>query len=114
MGAATDMVNEIWLDWLDWACYASVMKMAPKAEWQLQEAKNRFSEVVNRALKDGAQTITRHGKPVVVVMSQEEFRHLAPQKKKPFDLLTHLLACPDKTLHKRIFRTPGTARDIEL
>lgn len=89
------------------------MKKA-KAEWQLQEAKNRFSEVVNRALKDGAQTITRHGKPVVVVLSQEEFRRLAPPEKKPFDLLAHLLVCPDKTLHKRVFRTPGTARDVDL
>ncbi len=90
------------------------MKSTAKAEWQLQEAKNRFSEVVNRAIEDGAQTITRHGKPVVVVVSQEEFRKLAPPEKKPFDLLEHLLACPDKTLHKRVFRTPGTARDLDL
>ena len=90
------------------------MKAAAKAEWQLQEAKNRFSEVVNRALKDGAQTITRHGKAVVVVLSQEDFRRLAPAKEEEFDLLAHLLACPDKTLHKRIFRTPGTARDVDF
>ncbi len=90
------------------------MKAAKKSEWQLQTAKNRFSEVVNRAITDGAQTITRHGKPVVVVMSQEEFRKLAPAKEEEFDLLEHLLACPDKTLHKRIFRTPGVARDVDF
>ncbi len=44
-----------------------------KSEWQLQEAKNSLSEVVNRALTEGAQTITRHGKPVAVVVSKEEF-----------------------------------------
>ncbi len=92
------------------------MKAAAKAEWQLQEAKNCFSEVVNRALKDGVQTITRHGKPVVVVLSQEEFRKLAPEKKveKEWSMLEHLLACPDKTLHKRVFRTPGTPRDVDF
>jgi prevent-host-death family protein len=81
------------------------MKAAAKKEWQLQEAKNRFSEVVN---------ITRHGKPVVVVMSQEDFRRLAPPQEKEWSMLEHLLACPDKTLHKRIFRTPGVARDVDF
>lgn len=85
---------------------------AKKSKWQLQEAKNAFSEVVNRALTEGVQTITRHGKDVVVMLSQEEFRKLAPARQKPFDLLGHLEACPDKTLHERVFRTPGTARDI--
>ena len=90
------------------------MKAAKKSEWQLQTAKNRFSEVVNRAITDGTQTITRHGKPVVVVMSQEEFRKLAPAKEEKFDLLEHLLACPDKTLYKRVFRTPGVPRDVDF
>lgn len=90
------------------------MKEGKKSEWQLQTAKNRFSEVVNRAITDGVQTITRHGKPVVVVLSQEEFRRLAPAKEEKFDLLAHLLACPDKTLHKRVFRTPGPPRDVDF
>jgi prevent-host-death family protein len=91
------------------------MKAVKKSEWQLLTAKNRFSEVVNRAVTEGAQTITRHGKPVVVVLSQEEFRRLAPVKQeKEWSMLEHLLACPDKTLHKRIFRTPGVARDVDF
>jgi len=91
------------------------MKPVKKSEWQLQTAKNRFSEVVNRAITDGAQTITRHGKPVVVVMSQEEFRRLAPIKEeKEWSMLEHLLACPDKTLYKRVFRTPGPPRDVDF
>lgn len=36
--------------------------------WQLQEAKNRLSEVINAAEHDGPQTITRHGQPVVLVV----------------------------------------------
>ena len=47
--------------------------------WQLQEAKNQFSAVVEKALTDGYQVITRHGQPTVVVMSVEEFRKLKPR-----------------------------------
>jgi prevent-host-death family protein len=42
-------------------------------KWQLQEAKNRLSEVVDLALEDGPQTVTRHGKDVVVVVAKREF-----------------------------------------
>lgn len=45
-------------------------------EWQLQEAKNRLSQVVDSALHDGPQTITLRGKPAAVVVSFEEFRKL--------------------------------------
>ena len=38
------------------------------ARWPLQKAKNEFSRVVDRALSEGPQTVTRHGKPVVVVI----------------------------------------------
>jgi prevent-host-death family protein len=44
--------------------------------WQLQDAKNHFSEVVNRALDEGPQTVTRHGREAVVVISAEEYRRL--------------------------------------
>ena len=47
--------------------------------WQLQEAKNQFSTVVDKALTDGYQVVTRHGQPAVVVMSMEEFRKLQPR-----------------------------------
>ena len=45
-------------------------------EWQLQEAKNRLSQVVEQALHDGPQTITLRGKPSAVVVSFEEYRQL--------------------------------------
>jgi prevent-host-death family protein len=35
--------------------------------WQLQDAKNKLSEVVRRALEEGPQTITVRGKDTVVV-----------------------------------------------
>ncbi len=40
--------------------------------WQLQEAKNRLSEVVDLALSEGPQTVTRHGKEVVVIVAKTE------------------------------------------
>jgi prevent-host-death family protein len=41
--------------------------------WQLQEAKQRFSEVVRRALTEGPQWVTRHGRRVVVVVAADDF-----------------------------------------
>ena len=48
--------------------------------WQLQEAKNRLSELVRKAREDGPQVITVHGTDAVVVMTAEQFRKLAPRK----------------------------------
>jgi prevent-host-death family protein len=44
--------------------------------WQLQEAKNRFSEVVDEALEHGPQVISRRGQEVVVVLSYAEYRQM--------------------------------------
>lgn len=45
-------------------------------EWQLQDAKNRLSQVVDSAVHDGPQTITLRGKPAAVVVSFEEYKKL--------------------------------------
>ncbi|MGQ0711782.1 MAG: type II toxin-antitoxin system prevent-host-death family antitoxin [Rhodoferax sp.] len=37
--------------------------------WQVQEAKNRFSEMIERAQTEGPQTITRHGRAVAKVVA---------------------------------------------
>lgn len=44
--------------------------------WQIQEAKARFTELVRIAAERGPQTITRHGEPVAVVLSQAEYSKL--------------------------------------
>ena len=59
--------------------------------WQIQEAKARFSEMVERTLKDGPQTVTRHGKPVAVLVPAEQYRRLR-SKGKSFKAM--LLAAP--------------------
>lgn len=45
-------------------------------EWTLAEAKNRFSEVVKRALSEGPQRISRRGDDAVVVVAQDEYDRL--------------------------------------
>ena len=42
--------------------------------WRLQEAKQRFSEFVRRAEREGPQLITRHGEETVVMVHVEEYR----------------------------------------
>ena len=48
--------------------------------WQLQEAKNKLSELVNEAETEGPQIITRHGEQVAVVLSIEEYSRLVKPK----------------------------------
>lgn len=55
--------------------------------WQLQDAKNRFSQVVEEALTEGPQTVTRRGEPVVVVVSVETWRKLAGEQPSLKDYL---------------------------
>jgi prevent-host-death family protein len=55
--------------------------------WQLQEAKSKFSQIVNRALREGPQIVTRHGQEVVVVLSVEEYRKMIESRPTLLDLL---------------------------
>jgi prevent-host-death family protein len=43
--------------------------------WSVQDAKNRFSEVVEAARRR-PQTITKHGRPAVVVLAADEYERL--------------------------------------
>jgi antitoxin Phd len=63
--------------------------------WTLQDAKNRFSEVVDAALGGRPQEVTRRGKPAVVVLSASDYARLtaeAGQSRGRF--ADHLLAFP--------------------
>ncbi len=50
--------------------------------WQLQDAKNRFSQVVEQALQQGPQIITRHGVEAVIVLSYHEYRLMRLRQNK--------------------------------
>lgn len=45
-------------------------------EWPLQDAKNKFSALVNAALAGEPQRVTRRGQPAVVVLASEEYERL--------------------------------------
>jgi antitoxin Phd len=55
--------------------------------WQLQEAKAKFSELVQRTLDEGPQTVTRHGKEVVVVLSADDYRKLSGRRPSLLEVL---------------------------
>jgi antitoxin Phd len=50
--------------------------------WQIQDAKNKLSEVITRALKQGPQLITKHGEKTVVVISYVEYEKLRKSQGK--------------------------------
>jgi len=64
--------------------------MAPR-NWSVQDAKNRFSEVVEAARR-APQTVTKHGKPAVVVAEYDRLRRLERTRAPSFADL--LLAMP--------------------
>jgi prevent-host-death family protein len=53
-------------------------------KWQVQEAKQRFSELIRQTLAEGPQVVTRHGQEVVVVVSAEEYRRTHPNDRPDF------------------------------
>jgi len=53
--------------------------------WQLQEAKNKFSEVVDEAIKHGPQVITKRGIETVIVLSYAEYRKIILNQQKLSD-----------------------------
>lgn len=76
--------------------------------WQLQEAKNQLSTVVDKAIHHGAQTITRHGEPAVVVLAIKDYKKLVPQNRvgKLFRQL--------KGMNLEFERSKDLGRDIAL
>ena len=77
--------------------------------WQIQQAKARFSEMVDRALKEGPQTVTRHGKAVAVLVPAEEYRRLRTGGKS---LKALLAAAPLEGVE--IVRSRDTGRVVDL
>ncbi len=79
--------------------------------WKLQDAKNRFSEVVERALNKGPQIVTRHGRKVVVVMSVEDYeRMLAPRG----DLVEFFRRSPLEGVELDLERSKEGPREVDL
>ena len=79
--------------------------------WQLQEAKNKFSQVINDALTKGPQVITRRGEEVVVILSKSEFSHL---KGTQSSLVEFFQNSPLAGLELDLTRDRTLPRDLEL
>ena len=56
-------------------------------QWQLQEAKAKFSNLVDKAKNSGPQIVTKHGEEAVVVLSAAEYRKLLKPKLSLFEFL---------------------------
>jgi prevent-host-death family protein len=78
--------------------------------WQVQTAKQRFSELVERAVNEGPQIVTKHGRETVVVIDIEEYRRL---RGEPMDFKEFLLSIP-RTDDLEIERSKDMGREIDL
>lgn len=80
--------------------------------WQIQEAKQKLSELVDCAIQTGPQTITRRGTEVAVLLSVEEYRRLTDCKPS---LAEYLLAPGGPYLDDLdLERNQSRFRDVEL
>ncbi len=77
--------------------------------WQFQEAKKRFSEVVNIAHEEGPQTVTRHGQEIVVFLSKAEYNRLV---KSQTSLLEFFRKSPLVGIELDLERDMSLPRDV--
>jgi prevent-host-death family protein len=88
-------------------------RRARPGQWQLQEAKARFSEVVRRAKQEGPQHVTVHGREEVVVIAAEEFRRLAGERTGEV-LVRALQMSPHRSTRIEPPRLRMRVRDVDL
>ena len=81
--------------------------------WQLQVAKNKFSEMVNLAITDTPQLVTRNGKPTVYIVSAETYEKTRKRKKATLKSLLLNSPCKDIELDFSGSRK-DSGRNIEL
>jgi prevent-host-death family protein len=78
---------------------------------QLQEAKQQFSAVAERAAGGQPQIVTKHGKPFVVIMSVADWRKTKPPQRT---LLEMLRSCPVDLTGLDLTRSREIPRDLAL
>ncbi|TML31911.1 MAG: type II toxin-antitoxin system Phd/YefM family antitoxin [Actinobacteria bacterium] len=79
--------------------------------WQVQEAKQRFSEVLRAAENGEPQIVTRHGEEIAVVIDIREFRRLRGQS---MSLMEYLRFAPYLDAELDIDRRREPPRDVDL
>jgi len=78
--------------------------------WQVQTAKQRFSELVERAVDEGPQIVTKHGRETVVVLEIGEYRRLLGV---PMDFKEFLMSAPDFSMLD-LERSKDLSREVDL
>ena len=79
--------------------------------WQLQEAKSKFSQLVENAMRNEPQFVTKHGSSAVVILSSDDYKKLTKPKT---DLVTFLRDSPLMGAELETSRNQELPRDIEL
>ena len=79
--------------------------------WALQDAKSRFSAVVNRACEIEPQIVTRRGTPVAVLISYGDYKRFAPDQRSALDLL---LGGPKIDVGIPVRRAKSAAREVSF
>jgi antitoxin Phd len=77
--------------------------------WQLQDAKSKFSQLVEKAITNGPQVVTKLGVEAVVVVSKEKYVELTKQKNSLVELLKNT---PKVNLDLK--RSKESIRDLEF
>ena len=81
------------------------------SSWTVAEAKAKFSDVIERARREGAQEVTRHGRRTAVIVSAEEWDQRTRSKGSLVDLLNR---SPLKGSGLTIERIRERPRDVNL
>lgn len=79
--------------------------------WQLQDAKSKFSQLVDNAMHHKPQFVTKHGNNAVVVIAFEDYVRLVKPKE---NLISFLRNSPLLGVDLDIARNKDKPRDIEL
>ncbi len=79
--------------------------------WQLQDAKSKFSQLVESAIHNAPQIVTKHGNNAVVVLSFDEYKKMIKPKQ---DLVSFFKNSPFCDTDIEITRNKDMPRDIEL
>lgn len=82
-----------------------------RTTWKLQDAKAKFSKIVDNALKIGPQFVTRRGREAVVVVSVEEYEELISNKPS---FKEFLLSCPKMDDDFQLERQKDFPRSMEF
>jgi antitoxin Phd len=82
-----------------------------KTNWKLQDAKNKFSQLVNEALTQGPQYVMRRGVATAVLLSVHDYEKLISHKQS---FTEFLLSCPKLDADDPFQRQQEYPRELDL